>query len=94
MRQQHVGFWLDVDGVPVHVRGNPNMAPRTQEALAAMVRAFRAADIEATDEDDACPKCGSTNSEWTQSNNTSGYWRCLNCGNTYPASDEERPDDD
>ncbi len=36
------GFWLDVDGKPIHVTGDPYMAEETAQAIAEMVRIVRA----------------------------------------------------
>lgn len=37
----HTGQWLDVDGEPVHLLADPDIDPRTTEALRELVRAVR-----------------------------------------------------
>lgn len=37
----HEGFYMDVDGEPVHMLADPNMSPETAEALAKLVRHVR-----------------------------------------------------
>lgn len=37
----HEGFWMDVDGEPVHMLADPNMSEETAEALSEVVRAAR-----------------------------------------------------
>jgi hypothetical protein len=49
-RRYHVGFWVDVDGTPMHVRDDPNMDERTMEALKAVARAIRNATPELLEE--------------------------------------------
>lgn len=41
MARKHKGFWMNVDGEPVHMLADPNMTPETQAALEAMVRVVR-----------------------------------------------------
>ena len=44
MEQKEVvslGFWMDVDGEPVHMLADPNMSDETAEALVELVRATR-----------------------------------------------------
>lgn len=37
----HVGMWMEADGEPFHVLGDPNMSEETAEALRQVVRAAR-----------------------------------------------------
>lgn len=39
--RKHTGFWIDVDGQPVHVLGDPEMSKDLIEALADMAREAR-----------------------------------------------------
>jgi hypothetical protein len=38
-KNRHVGFWMEVDGQPAHVLGNPDMDDETRTALVEMGRA-------------------------------------------------------
>jgi hypothetical protein len=49
-RRRHVGFWVDVDGTPMHVLGDPDMDSETLEALKAVARALRNATPEQLEE--------------------------------------------
>lgn len=42
------GFWMEVDGSPIHVNGDPNMSEETREAIANLFRAARKAVSEGT----------------------------------------------
>jgi len=37
----HKGFWIDVDGQPIHILGDPEMSKELVEALANMARELR-----------------------------------------------------
>lgn len=41
MSKKHKGFYMDVDGDPVHFLADPNMTPETKAALEALVRAAK-----------------------------------------------------
>lgn len=43
---KHSGFWIDVDGHPVHVLGDPDMSQELVEALAAMAREVQRGNVE------------------------------------------------
>ena len=38
---KHVGFWMDVDGEPVHMLADPDMSEETAKALENLVRCVR-----------------------------------------------------
>ena len=48
----HVGMWLEADGEPFHVLGDPNMNEETLEALREMARAARRMMEEKAHEDE------------------------------------------
>lgn len=41
MKTKHKGFYMSIDGEPVHFLADPNMSPEAQTALEALVRATR-----------------------------------------------------
>lgn len=50
-KNRHVGFWVEVDGQPAHVLGDPNMDDKTAAALAELIRcAIRAVDNDTIEE--------------------------------------------
>jgi len=70
MPKRHKGFYMDVDGEPVHMLADPNMTPETQAALEALVRAARkmveampvyqcaeCGQLRASAEDGVCTQC-------------------------------------
>lgn len=73
MKRKHKGFYMDVDGEPVHMLADPNMTPETQAALEAMVRAVRKRmDADEGDNLNLCEVC---HDRYTQSPST----KCSSC---------------
>lgn len=62
MKPKHEGFWVDIDGEPVHFLADPNMSEETANALAELVRAARkaidAGTLRDTDNLRICIRCG------------------------------------